>query len=80
MIMSFNSNRTGATEGLGTAYPLGAHEFTLGFLGVHIAQSLVLYVVFVNHFLFFFVLRFTASNYPFGSFKHFLRLDRQERS
>jgi hypothetical protein len=53
MIMSFNSNRTGATEGLGTAYPSGAHEFTLGFLGVHIAQSLVLYVVFVNHFLFF---------------------------
>ena len=55
MIMSFNSNRMGATERLGTAYPLGAHEFTLGFLGVHIAQSLVLYVVFVNHFLFCFL-------------------------
>jgi hypothetical protein len=30
-----------ATSGAGTAYPSGENEFTQGFNGVHIAQSLV---------------------------------------
>ena len=65
------SNTTGAT--------CGASEFTLGFSGVRIARSLVLYIV-VWHFVLFiltivlsFLLRFTASDYPFVIFKLFLK-------
>jgi hypothetical protein len=36
---------TGVTCGVGTAYPSGASEFTLGFIGV---RSLVLCVFFVD--------------------------------
>ena len=31
MLVSFNSNTTGATSGAGTAYLSGPPEFTLGF-------------------------------------------------
>jgi hypothetical protein len=29
----------GATSGAGTAYPKEAHQFTLGFCEIHVAQS-----------------------------------------
>ena len=37
---------TGATSGAGTAYPSGVPEFTLRFIGVCVAQSLVFCLVF----------------------------------
>ena len=40
------SNTTGTTNGVETADPSGAREFTPVFGGIHIAQSLVLCVVF----------------------------------
>ena len=36
---------TGATSGAGTTYPSGAPEVTLGFSGVRVTRSLVLYVL-----------------------------------
>jgi hypothetical protein len=41
-------NTTGVTSVAGTAYPSGAPEFTQVFSGVHVTQSLVLYVCFVD--------------------------------
>ena len=41
-------NTTGVISGAGTAYPLGAPEFTPGFIGVRVTRSLVLYVCFVD--------------------------------
>jgi hypothetical protein len=38
----------GVTNGGGTAYPPGAHEFTPGFSGVRATRSLVLYECFVG--------------------------------
>ena len=38
----------GATSGAGTPYPPGAHEFTPGFSGVRVSQSLALCVCFVD--------------------------------
>ena len=35
------SKATGATPGVGTAYPSGAHEITSGFSGVLVARSIV---------------------------------------
>jgi hypothetical protein len=65
-------------SGASTAYPSGSSEFTHGFSGVRVAQSLVLSVVFCrDHCLLFvifvfllaiilsFLLRPTASDHPF---------------
>ena len=41
-------NTTGVTSGTGTAHPYGVPEFTLGFSGVRVTRSLVLYVCFVD--------------------------------
>jgi len=41
-------NTTGVTRGAGTAYPSRATEFTLGFSGVRVSRSLVVYVCFVD--------------------------------
>ena len=40
------NNTTGATCGVGTAYLSGVPEFTSGFSGVRVAQSLVFCVLF----------------------------------
>jgi len=42
------SNTTGGTNGAGNAYPSGAPQITLGFSGVRVNQSLVLYVCLVD--------------------------------
>ena len=47
-------NITGITSGTGTAYSSGAPEFTPGFRGVRVTQSLVLCLCFVVRCLFFF--------------------------
>jgi len=73
------SSTADTTSGTGTAYPSGAHEFTPCFSGVRAAQSLVFCVMFcVSLFVPFLLaiglsafLQFTASDYPFGIFKHF---------
>ena len=44
--MSFNGNTTGVTCEAGTANHSGAHEVTMIFDGVRVAQSLVLCVMF----------------------------------
>ena len=44
--VSFNSNTTGVTCGTGTDYHSGAPEIFLGFRGLHVAWSLVFYVMF----------------------------------
>ena len=46
MFVSFNSNTTGVTCGTGTDYHSGAPEIFLGFRGLHVAWSLVFYVMF----------------------------------
>ena len=43
------SNTTDATCGAGYAYPSGAPEFIPVLSGIHVAQSLVVCVVFVDH-------------------------------
>jgi len=70
------SNTTGATLGAGIDYPSGAPEFTLVFSGVRVAWFLVFCVMFCRSLFVLFhlaivfpVLRFTASDYPFGIFK-----------
>jgi hypothetical protein len=75
---------TSGNCGAGTAYPSGAPEFTPGFTGVRVTQSLVLYVCFVGRCLSFILfllsivlsvlLRYTDSDCPFGIFKLFLRI------
>ena len=40
---------TGVTSVAGTTYPSGAHEFNPGFIGVRVARSLVLCVVFGSY-------------------------------
>ena len=47
-------NTTGTISGAGTAYHSGAPEFTTGFSGVRVTQSLVLCVHFVDRYLSFF--------------------------
>jgi hypothetical protein len=43
----FNNNTmSGATSRLGTDYPSGAHEVTISFFVVRVAQSLFFYIVF----------------------------------
>ena len=75
-ILSFDSNTTGVTCGAGSTNPSGTPVFTLGFSGIHIARSLVFYVVLCRRLfvqtnvlfllaIMFSVLRFTASDYPF---------------
>ena len=68
-----NSNAIGITSEAGIANRSGASEFTPVFSGVCVAQSLAF---FVDHCLSFYrlgialsVLRFTASDYPFGIIK-----------
>jgi len=72
---------TGATGGAGTVYPSVAPKFTLVIKGVPIPQSLVFCVVFCRLLFCPFclsfcwplsVLRFTASDYPFGILRLFL--------
>jgi len=76
---------TAVTGGAGTAYPSGAHDFTPGFIGDCVAQSLVFSLVFCRPLFVLFVLlllaielsvfiRFTASDYLFGIFKLLLSL------
>ena len=48
------TNMPGATCGVETAYPSGAHKFTLGFSGVRVVRSLIFYVVFFSFLVFFF--------------------------
>jgi len=45
------SSTTGATSGAGTAYLSGTHEFTPGFSGVSVIQSLVFCVLFCRYLL-----------------------------
>jgi uncharacterized membrane protein len=70
-------NSKGATSGTGTAYRSGTTEFTPGFSGVHVAQSLVFCVVFCRslfvllsflswHIVLFVLLRLTVSDYSVG--------------
>ena len=62
------------TNGTGTASPSRAHALPPVFNRVHVAQSLVFYVVFCRSLFVLFLLvivlsvllRFTASNYMFG--------------
>ena len=46
-------NTTGVISGAGTAYPLGAPEFTPGFIGVRVTRSLIYCVCLVDRCLFF---------------------------
>jgi hypothetical protein len=79
-IMAITYRISGGTRCTGTAYNTsGATEFTLGFSGVRIAQSLVfaavfleivcLFVLFLLAIVLSVLLRFTSSKYPFGIFK-----------
>jgi hypothetical protein len=61
MFVSFNSNTTGVTSGAGTANPSGAPEFISGFRGVHVARSLVFYVMFCRSVLVLFLLAIVLS-------------------
>ena len=73
----------GATSGAGPADPSGAPEFTRFFCDVRATLSFVSRVCFVDRCLFFsllvvvlsVLLRFTDSNYPFGIFKFFFRIE-----
>ena len=75
MLVSFNSNTTGVAHGARTAS--GAYEFTPMFSWIRGARSLVFYVMFCRSFFVLcllvivlsVLLRFTASDYPFGIFK-----------
>ena len=84
--MMFNSKTTGISCGAKTADPSGAHDFTpppppflVGFVLLNLYFSvycfLQIIVCLLDPFLFPIVLsillRFTASDYPFGIFKHF---------
>ena len=72
-----SSNTMGVTRGEETAYPSGAPEFTPILSGVHVSRSLVFCVVFCRSLfvllviMFFVLLRFTDSDYPFSIFKPF---------
>ena len=82
IIRVVNSNSMAATSAAGTTHPSGAHAFIPIFSVVHIAQTLAHCVVFCKSFFFLVLfllaivfsvlLRFTASDYPFGVFKIFL--------
>ena len=61
MFVSFNSNTTGVTSGAGTANPSGAPEFISGFREVHVARSLVFYVMFCRSVLVLFLLAIVLS-------------------
>ena len=80
MFVSFNSNTTGVTCGAGTSYPCGSYEFTLGFqqgsccsmlslLGSVLQIVVCHFVLFIGAIVVFVLLRFTASDYPFGIFR-----------
>ena len=47
-------NTTGVTSGAGTAYPSEAPVFTSVFSGVRVTRSLVLYICFVDRFMYIF--------------------------
>ena len=75
------SNTTGATCGAGTAYPSGAPDFTPGFSGACVTQSLVFCVMILVRCLSFcsfvvivlsVLLRFTDYDYFIGIIKHVL--------
>ena len=46
--LTSRSMKNDATNGAGTAYPSGAHEFTPDFSGVRVTRSLVLCACFVD--------------------------------
>jgi hypothetical protein len=46
MLVLYNSNTAGITSGEGTVNPSSTPEFTLVFSGVHVAQSIAVFVVF----------------------------------
>ena len=50
----YKSNITGATSEAGITYRSGAHELTLGFSKIYVAQSLILCIVFCRSLLGFF--------------------------
>jgi hypothetical protein len=50
------SNTTVTTSGTGTNYHSGAHDFLTGFSRIHVAQSLVFYVILVEQLFLSFVL------------------------
>jgi len=68
----------GATSGAGTAYPSGAPEFTPGFCGVRVTQSISFMCMFCRSLFVLLAIvlsihhRFTDFDYPFGLFKLFL--------
>ena len=71
------ANRTGITSGAGTAYPSGAHlRFLVGFVLLDLqfyAYALQInvcpFVLFLLAIVLSVLLRYTDSDYPFGSFK-----------
>ena len=76
-------NTTGVTSGVGTVYPSGAPQFTLGFLVGFVLLDLYFYmyvlqivvcpfVLFLSAIVLSVLLRYTDSDYPFGIFKLFL--------
>jgi hypothetical protein len=73
MFVSPYSNRTGVTCEAGTANHSGAHVFIPVFSGVRLTRSLVFYVKFCRSLfvlfaiMFYILLRFATSNYPFGN-------------
>ena len=83
MFVSFYSNTSDVTCGAGSANPPGALLFTSDFSTIYFAQCLIFCVMFclslfvlLSVFLLAYVLsvliRFTATEHPFGNFKRFL--------
>ena len=78
-IQPYQSNRTGATSGAGTAYLSGAPEFTPDFQWSNSFMCNILQIVVCPFVLFLLpivlsVLQFTDSDYPFGIFKLFCQM------
>ena len=82
MFVSFNSNTTGATSGVGSSFPSEATEFTtlfkwvsrcsiFSFLCIHSILSTIvcLFVLFILAIALFALLIINSSDYPFGIFK-----------
>ena len=74
MFVLLNTNTTVGNSGTGTVSPSGAHEFTPGFNGGRVPQSLVFCVVLCRSLFVLFpfvivlsiLIPFMASNYLFG--------------
>ena len=76
MIVLINSNTTGTTSDAGTTYPFGAHAFKSGFVwglcySIYslLCNALLIIVSLLSLFIVLSVLRYTASDSPFGIFK-----------